>query len=75
MLRYSELLLLLPPFVLAYVWLRTGSMPTRRLLISVLAAVLAIGGVLAWYGNDRAVQGVYVPPHSVDGRVVPGHGS
>jgi hypothetical protein len=57
-----------------WVRLRTGRMPTGRLLFWVLMSMLVLGAVLAWYGNQRALRGHYIPATLQDGRVVAGHG-
>jgi len=75
MLRYSEVLLLLPVLVLAWVRLRTGRMPSGRLLFVVLISMVVLGAALAWFGNQRALDGRYVPARLLNGQVVPGHGA
>ena len=72
MLRWSEVLLLIPPLVLVWVRLRTGSMPNRRLLFVVLMSMVVLGATLAYLGNERAVQGEYHPATMRNGRIVPG---
>jgi hypothetical protein len=74
MLRLSRLLFLLPVLVLVWVRWRTGAMPNRRLLFWVLMAMLLMGAGLAWYGNERAVHGGYVPARLQNGQVLPAHG-
>ena len=66
MLRFSEVLLLLPVLVLVVLRWRTGAMPNRRLLFWVLMGMVALGAALAWYGNQREVRGVYVPARMRD---------
>jgi hypothetical protein len=73
MMRWSEVLLLLPPLVLIWVRLRTGAMPNRRLLFTLLMAMVVLGAALAWFGNQRAVNAGYVPAALQNGRIVPGH--
>jgi hypothetical protein len=75
MLRFSEVLLLLPVLVLLGVRLRTGRMPTGRMLFWVLMSMLVLGAALAWFGNERALSGHYTPASLQNGQVVPGHGA
>lgn len=75
MLRFSEVLVLLPVLVLAILRWRTGQMPNRRMLFWVLMFMVVLGAVLAWFGNARSLRGEYVPAQMQDGRVVEGHGA
>jgi predicted benzoate:H+ symporter BenE len=72
----AEALLFLLPFALYLLWrrLHPGQEPGLRLLVGGAVAVAA--GILAllWFGLSRSLdQGVYVPPHFENGRLVPGH--
>lgn len=75
MLRFSELLFLLPVLVLVIVRLRTGAMPTGRLLFVVLMSMIVLGAALAWYGTNRALDGRYIPATLHNGQVLQGHGT
>ena len=76
MLRFSEVFALLPILVLVWVRLRTGAMPTGRLLAAIVLGMVAAGAGMAWYGDARSLQGgAYVPARMQDGHIVAGHGA
>jgi hypothetical protein len=77
-----DALLFLLPFIAFGLWLRFGQPdPTAPkswrdaplFWLFVVALVLAIAGVFAMADFSGGREGVYVPPHEENGRVVPGH--
>lgn len=78
MLRLSELVLFLSPFLLFGAWrlaARRGIPPAA--VTAAAGALLAMLGGLLWLSADRALPpgSGYVPAQLEDGRIVPGHGS
>jgi hypothetical protein len=81
MLRGTEVLLFLSPFIAAGAWWwlsrRTGLLftPTPTVLVVTFAALAIMGGCLVWFGLDRRLgnTGVYVPAQLVDGKIIPPH--
>lgn len=74
MLRLTEILLFLSPFVLVAVWLLVG----RRLAVMAypaLAVAVVLAGLLIVFGLRRSMRAdaTYVPAHVEDGRIVDGH--
>jgi hypothetical protein len=81
MLRATELLLFLSPFIAAGAWWwlsrRTGFLlaPTPTVLVAALLVLTFMGGCLVWFGLDRRLgdTGVYVPAQLVGGQITPPH--
>jgi MFS superfamily sulfate permease-like transporter len=75
--RWAEALLLVAPFAIFLIWRRVsaGNGPSLPVLAATLAALLAFGAALAWFGIARRIgpSERYVPAKLVDGRVVSGH--
>ena len=80
MIRLLEIGLFLAPLGAYVLWRRTVARgqdgPSRAVLLSMVAGLLAMGVALAWFGvHDRLAPGArYVPAEVRDGQIVPGHG-
>ena len=79
MLRLVEILLFLLPFAVFVAWrvLAPAGGPSPRVVAIAVCAVLALIGVLIWFGHyDTIPRGdSYVPAQLQGGRVIPGHGA
>jgi hypothetical protein len=74
--RLTELLLFLMPFVAFAAWrLPLGSGPSRLALAGTACALLLLAAILLWLNQERASPPgtAYVPARLQDGRIVPGH--
>ena len=72
----AEILLFLSPFVLYALWRVLTPVLAPLMVWAALVAVLLVAAAGAWYATrGHLVPGRhYVPAHSENGRIVPGHG-
>ena len=77
MLRMSELVAFLAPFLAYLAWRRiaAGQGPSPAMLALTFLGLALFGAALAWFGVHRALvpDQRYVPARVVDGRIVAGH--
>lgn len=78
MIRIGELLAFLAPLLAVLLWglaIRRGlAGPPPRQLAWIAAGLIGLAAALGVFSlEDRMAPGVYVPPHSENGEIVPGH--
>jgi type II secretory pathway component PulM len=74
--RWAEIALFCAPFALYAAWRLAAALARPAIVWGTVAvvAVLALGTI--WAGLSRRLERgeTYVPAHTVNGRIVPGHG-
>lgn len=78
MIRLAELAVFLAPLTALVLWrvaiARGLDGPTPRHLLTILAALFVLGaGLIIFSEEEHLPPGRYIPAHTENGRIVPGH--